>query len=274
MKKNFFNIIFLVIIIGNAFGQSLTPMVIKSEIKFFENTKLKQQRNSTVEFLINKKSKRNEVKLTLNRIMRNVSLSHVENFDTDTVRYEGEGFTVDTDNPIPQGEHDKSLIENLVTFIDKTITLQEDASGNYIGPKVKSPTPNIESMFYSKMPALNKNNFLSPLILNFNPALNSKVDTVLSDSYQGIFITTYTKIGNEYDLNGRFIPLQTAKLESDPNIATTVYLFFNYNGKIRANAEKIEKLELDVHLKSRLIFKLIKLDEAREEKYKVIVENK
>jgi hypothetical protein len=256
-----------------SFCQNSSSTVIKSVTKVLESgNHLKEQRNSTVEFLVNKKSKKNEIKLTIDRIMRNVKLSHVETFDSDTLRYGGEEFTVDTDSPLPKGEDDKILIENLVTFTGKPIIFKEEA-GIFTGPKVRAGSPNIENMFFSKLPALNKNNFLTPLLININPTLNSKIDTVISESHHGIFITTYTKSQNGFELSGKFVPLKISTQEDNPSFASTVYELFNYSGNIKSNAEKIESLELNIHIKSRLIFKTIQLNEEKEEKYKVVIQN-
>jgi len=257
-----------------SFGQDFSPTVIKCEVKFFaDGNQLKEQRNSTLEFSKNKKSKKDEIKLTIDRIMRNVSLSHVESIDSDTLRFEGEKFSVDTDNPLPKGEDDKMLIENLVKFTGKTIIFEENANGLLVGPKVGAGSLNIENMFQSRLPALNKNNFLSPIILNINPTLNSKVDTVISESYQGLFITTYYKLENGFEISGRFLPLKTSISETDPNFASIVYEFYNYSGKIKSNEKTIESMELEIHAKSRTVFRTIQLNEAKEENYKIIISN-
>jgi hypothetical protein len=272
--KLIFSITLFLTVYFTSFSQDFSQRAIKCEVKFLDDGNgLKEQRNSTIEFLKNKKTKRDEIKLTIDRIMRNVSLSHVESIDSDTLRFEGEKFSVDTDNPLPKGEEDKMLIENLVKFTGKTIIFKENANGLFVGPKVGAGNLNIENMFYTRLPALNKNNFFSPIILNINPILNSKVDTVISETYQGVFITTYNKLQNGFGISGRFIPLKTSNSENDPNFASTIYEFFNYDGKIKSNERSIELMELSIHTKSRTVFKTIQLDEAREEKYKIIIKN-
>lgn len=272
--KLIFSITFILVTHLVSFGQNFSEKVVKCEIKFSENgNKLKEQRNSTIEFLKNKKSKKDEIKLTIDRIMRNVTTSHTESIDADTLRFEGEKFSVDTDNPLPKSEDDKTLIENLVRFTGKSVIFKESPSGLFMGPKVRAGNPNIETMFYTKLPVLNKDNFLSPIILNINPALNSKVDTVISESYQGIFITTYNKIQNGFEINGRFMPLKTSNSEADPNFASVNYEFFNYRGKIESKEKVIKSMELNIHVKSRTVFRSIQLNEAREEKYKIVVSN-
>ena len=272
--KLIFSITLFLTVYFTSFSQDFSQRAIKCEVKFLDDGNgLKEQRNSTIEFLKNKKTKKDEIKLTIDRIMRNVSLSHVESIDSDTLRFEGEKFSVDTDNPLPKGEDDKMLIENLVKFTGKTIIFKENANRLFVGPKVGAGNLNIENMFQSRLPALNKNNFLSPIILNINPTLNSKVDTVISESYQGLFITTYYKLENGFEISGRFLPLKTSISETDPNFASIIHEFYNYSGKIKSNEKIIQSMELEIHAKSHTVFKAIQLNEAREEKYKIIIKN-
>ena len=200
-------------------------------------------------------------------------MKHTETFESDTIRFDGESYTIDTDNPIPKGEHQQTLLENMVLFTGKTISLQENEAGVFEGPKVKLGTPNIIAKYTWGVPILNKNSIFSPLLLNFSPMVSAKIDTLISEAHNGVFVTNYTKTADGYDLIGKLIPLEKAKLETEANIVTEVYEYFNYSGKILTDNEKITNMTISVQEKSREFLNKKIIVEGKEKKYKIVVKN-
>jgi hypothetical protein len=255
------------------FGQHFSSSTTKSEIKFSSKENLPtEQKNATVEFYFNKKSNQNEIKLTINRIIRHIKPFHKESIDADTLTYEGDQYVVDTDSLSPQGEDEKSVLENLLLFTSKPIIFKED-DGTFKGPKIRMGSPNIELFFYSKLPVLNKNGFLTPLLLNIDTQLNSKIDTVISEINNGIFITTYTKAQGGYKIKGRYVPLKKPVQEENLNYATTIIELFDYDGKIETVAEKIKNMDISVRFKSKVLVNSVQINSSKETFYKIAVSN-
>jgi hypothetical protein len=258
-----------------AFSQNRNDFKVYSQIEILNKLSTSFEiRNSTLDFFENKKSKKREARLTINRIQKKVNLSNIETTERDTVKYESDGFLVDTDNPIPIGENDKTLIENLVKFTDSKITFKESNDGKLIGPKIKPGNTNIENMFFSKLPILNSNSFLSPIFLNFEEEVISKTDTLISNIHKGIFVNNYEKNDGGYTINGFFIPIKSIVPNENENFATENYEYIKYSGIIKNNGKRINYMELDYEAKYQIVFRLISLNESKTEKLKIKIENR
>lgn len=255
-------------------GQNLSNITVESKVLILDNEeRLKEERNGNIRFAASKKGNKNYAELTITRIKRNVKFANVETFDTDTVRYESGRFEIDTDNPIPTGEDDKILIENLVSFVENPMVFSEVSNGSYEKPRVKPGSPDIEQMFVKKIPTLNQQIFLSPIMLNFDNKTTYKADTVLSDIYGGILVTVYEKSEDGFKIKGKLNPVQSSTSQADGNIAIIIYENFSYEGSIVTEQRRIKKIDLNVMSKSRTVFKSINLDEPQTEEYRILITN-
>jgi hypothetical protein len=268
-------LITLFIISTSGFTQSLENISIINEIKVLSSANiLKETRISNVEFYTIGKNKKGDIKLTINRIQKSVKFSHTETLDQDTLRYETAGVSVDTDSPVPTGEDDKNILENLTRFTNNSIYYKKDKNDNFKGPKIPGGSPNIESMFISKLPVLNKLPLLTSLVLNISPNASAICDTVASEEYSGFFINNYKKVEGGYYISGKLIPINNQTKADDNNFAVTTFEFFEYEGRIETINEKINTLKLNVKSKSKVSFKGMDLGSGKVEEYNIISTNK
>lgn len=272
MKKLF--VIAILIITFSVVGQEFKPLVVKSETQILRiNNELRDQRNSTIKYQKGKKNKPNELQIKIDRIQRYIMIKHRDMSESDTVNIEGESFLVDTNNPIPQGEEHKEILESLVSFTNNPIVLKENKPGQFESLPVKRGAKNIGMFLNSKLPILHSTYELSSIKLRI-PVLNSIVtDTVISEAYQGVFITEYQKKEELIEVKGRFVYLNKNDVIEIPDVVSEIFDTFNYKGIIKPKNDFIESMELEVQTKSLFEIKSIKMKETREDAYRVVVKN-
>lgn len=257
----------------NCFSQNLSNIQISTEINVFDKeNNIKESKLATYNFQNNQKMCKWELKII--RVKRTYKIVSFEATEIDTVKIEPQGFTIDTDNPIPSGEQDKVVLENLMRFIANPVNFKKTSEGVFKGAKIQGGSPNVETFFLDKFPCLNSDLFLSPIELNFNSEISSLIDSVKSEAYSGIFINKYLKNENGYKVEGRFIPIKSLKSKGESNFAETEWVIFNYNGFIESNLNKISKISLEVESKTKTTFKGMQIGNSDTEQYKLLVKNK
>ncbi len=268
----------LFLIFTHAEAQEKPSFNVNSEVSIMVtvNNDIMAQRFSMLSIRPVEKSNLSEGSLTIKRIKRKLIIDRVEYFEKDTLRSTPEEVgAIDTDFPIPNNEDEKSIIENLMLFVNTPIKIKENPDGIFNGQKLKKGAPDILSYFNKKIPTLNKNPFLSSVLLNFIHNVNTYTDTTFSNIYGGIFITKYSKTNEGFDVEGELKPIKQPEVKeiAGEYEAQEIYSKFKYKGKLITSGDFINKMDLNIEFKSTLILKIINLNEEKEEKYRLVVNN-